>query len=288
MAQRSADVLVTVVDDGCVDDTADVVADFHPAGVQYARFAHSRGVAAARNAGVLATSRPFLAFLDGDDVLPPDRTAQLLAALKPSDAGYAYGVSRTFEHPNAPGTPPTTLMPGPAPGTLLIRRDAFTRVGMLNETIAYLSLSDWLLRAQEAGITGISLNATSASGGAAVRRSRSTCGRRQLGDQGRQLAGVDSRLVQLLGGGPGVDGLPHVRSGVIEPEVHAGHTVQCHDFVVDAVPDDSRGVGFQAGHGAPSGQVRTVSRTTGRWLRHPAGRMPARRYPPPGRWLTVR
>ena len=155
LAQQDVDVAVTVIDDGSQDNTAQVVAEFDHARVRYLRFETSRGLAAARNAGVQSTSRPFVSFLDADDVFPPDRTARLLEKLITSGADYAHGVSRTFQAPNAAGTGPTSLIPGPAPGALLIRRELFTRVGPLDETVRYLSLAHWLLRAQGAGAVGV-------------------------------------------------------------------------------------------------------------------------------------
>jgi glycosyltransferase involved in cell wall biosynthesis len=155
LAQQDCEVLVTVIDDGSTDNTAQVVAEFDQEGVRYLRFDTCRGVAAARNAGIASTTGPFIAFLDADDVLPPDRTAHLLEVLQTSGADYAYGVSRTFVTPHAAGTGPTTIIPGPAPGTLLIRREMFEKVGLLDETVDYLTVAHWLVQAQQAGATGV-------------------------------------------------------------------------------------------------------------------------------------
>jgi glycosyltransferase involved in cell wall biosynthesis len=156
LSQTEAQILVTVVDDGSSDGTADVVAQFDPSRVTYLRLEPSRGLAAARNAGLGATHQPFITFLDADDILPRDRTRRLMDLLRESDAGYAYGVSQTFADPKPPGSDPSTLVHGPGPGNTLMRRTLFDRFGFLDEGIAHLSLTDWLLRIQRAGVTGIS------------------------------------------------------------------------------------------------------------------------------------
>jgi glycosyltransferase involved in cell wall biosynthesis len=156
LAQVGADVLVTVVDDGSTDDTQDVTAHF---GVNTLHNAQPQGLGAARNRGLAATSRPYLAFLDADDHLPPGRTTQLLDALTQSpDAGYAFGVSRTFQDPNSPGSGPTTLIEGPAPGTVLFRRTCFAQVGPFDESVVHLNMAEWLLKARRMGIEGVSID----------------------------------------------------------------------------------------------------------------------------------
>jgi glycosyltransferase involved in cell wall biosynthesis len=155
LAQTGVDVVVTVVDDGSTDDTSAVVAGFDSADVRYVRFEYSRGTAAARNRGLADTCGQFVAFLDADDVWPPDRTLVLLKALESSGADYSHGVSRTFEDPNPPSCGPTTLVRGPAPGNTLLARTAMDAGGRFDEDATYLSFSSWLARAQAMGLRGI-------------------------------------------------------------------------------------------------------------------------------------
>jgi glycosyltransferase involved in cell wall biosynthesis len=65
---------VIVVDDGSSDDTADVAARF---GARVVRHPQNRGLAAARNTGLHATSHPWIAFLDSDDEWLPHHLAHL-------------------------------------------------------------------------------------------------------------------------------------------------------------------------------------------------------------------
>ncbi len=74
---------LVVTDDGSTDETADVVAGFAREVDFPVRFTTHRHeafqLARCRNEGVAASSAPYLLFVDGDCVLPPDYVAQHLA-----------------------------------------------------------------------------------------------------------------------------------------------------------------------------------------------------------------
>ena len=72
---------IVVVDDGSTDDMDGCVRTYEPKGVRFVR-TPNRGVNAARNTGASATSSPWLAFTDSDDVWLPrklERQMELLA-----------------------------------------------------------------------------------------------------------------------------------------------------------------------------------------------------------------
>ncbi len=74
LQQSYTDVEIIVVDDGSVDETPDVVAQFgHD--VRYIR-QRNRGVAGARNRAVEASRGELIAFLDGDDLWEPSKLAR--------------------------------------------------------------------------------------------------------------------------------------------------------------------------------------------------------------------
>jgi glycosyltransferase involved in cell wall biosynthesis len=80
LSQTAADRCeIVVVDDGGADNTADVVSGFDGR-VCYLRQANA-GPAAARNAGIRASSSEFIAFLDADDEWLPDKIERQLGAM---------------------------------------------------------------------------------------------------------------------------------------------------------------------------------------------------------------
>lgn len=78
LAQTHPPAEVVVVDDGSTDDTPAVVGRYGPP-VQLLRQAN-RGVAAARNAGIEASTSALVAFLDADDVWEPKKLEAQVAS----------------------------------------------------------------------------------------------------------------------------------------------------------------------------------------------------------------
>ena len=77
LEQDYPDVELIVVDDGSRDGTAAVVGSFGPA-AQYL-WQENRGVSAARNRGVAASTGEFIAFLDSDDLWLPHKVSEQVA-----------------------------------------------------------------------------------------------------------------------------------------------------------------------------------------------------------------
>ncbi len=78
---------VVVTDDGSEDETAQIVRDFArcaPFPVRFTTHPHKTfQLARCRNEGVLASAAPYLLFLDGDCLLPPNHVAEHLRARRP-------------------------------------------------------------------------------------------------------------------------------------------------------------------------------------------------------------
>ncbi len=82
LAQQEVDLEVVVVDDGSSDGTGPWLEEHHDPRLRVVRQDEPRGVAAARAAGVEATTTPYVAFCDDDDVWAPDKLARQFDALE--------------------------------------------------------------------------------------------------------------------------------------------------------------------------------------------------------------
>lgn len=158
---------VLLVDDGSTDRTAEVVTHSN---VRCFRYREPRGLNAARNTGVRMTSGPVIAFLDDDVELPPGWLRALVEGAERHPEADAFGgpIRARME-----GRAPTSCGREPPPITTLdlgtidveadmvwganlaIRRAAFDRLGLFDETISgHGDEEDWLraLRATDGRI----------------------------------------------------------------------------------------------------------------------------------------
>lgn len=82
LRQRDVDLQLIVVDDGSTDETGRAVERIDDERLQYLRHDISRGVSAARNAGIAHARGRWVAFLDDDDLWAPSKLADQLQALQ--------------------------------------------------------------------------------------------------------------------------------------------------------------------------------------------------------------
>jgi glycosyltransferase involved in cell wall biosynthesis len=115
---------IIVVDDGSTDESAKIAATFPLVQVF---FQEQAGIGPARNRGTQQASGDFLAFLDADDLWFDDKTARQRAAFRDSPALDAvFGQVEQFdEH----GIREADDVHFTIAGSMLIRREAFARVG---------------------------------------------------------------------------------------------------------------------------------------------------------------
>jgi glycosyltransferase involved in cell wall biosynthesis len=152
--QRHDPLDIIVVDDGSTDGTPELAAQLP--GIRCIR-QHHGGPAFARNAGIQEAQGEFLAFLDADDLWSENKLAAQLAVLRETPqvdlvAGqveefYEAGVSpieaRRRRHS---GDRAYTI------GALLVRRDVFLKVGLLNSALRFGEFMDWRSRARARGL----------------------------------------------------------------------------------------------------------------------------------------
>jgi glycosyltransferase involved in cell wall biosynthesis len=163
-SQTFDDWQILLVDDGSTDNTADVVAPFldrFGSKIRYIK-QENRGVAAARNTAMRASTSEFLALLDADDVWLPCRLSESLKVLaERPEVGLVYGLitvidpegrtGRTWtgnpKHSDGHIAPHIYMRKVELPClTITIRRRCIDEVGFFDETMRATEDRDLWLR----------------------------------------------------------------------------------------------------------------------------------------------
>ncbi len=153
---------IIVVDDGSTDNSDPAARRFGPP-VRYCSQTHA-GIGAARNRGTEVARGRYLAFLDADDLWTEDKLALQTAAFD-RDPGLhiALGHVRHFHSPDLPEAAkqkihcPPEAMPGYSCSTMLVTREAFSRVGPFEVGWQVGEFIDWYARARQTGLKSILL-----------------------------------------------------------------------------------------------------------------------------------
>ncbi len=145
-AQQHPRIEAIVVDDGSTDRSAEVASQFPF--VRCIRREHG-GIGAARNTGIQLARGTFLAFLDADDLWPESRLSQLLDqfANDPS-LQMASGRTEQFLDASAEVQAVPETNDGIVAGAVVIKMDAFKRIGLFNEQLKVGEWLDWHSRAK--------------------------------------------------------------------------------------------------------------------------------------------
>jgi glycosyltransferase involved in cell wall biosynthesis len=137
-----------VVDDGSTDaETLAVLRDVEAAGTRVIRQAN-QGLAAARNAGVLASRTPFFVPLDSDDKVAPDFVEKLISPLLADPSlGYSYSHVEFFGATSGiwacgPYDPRRLLVENLSVATAVVRRAAFDLVKGYSRDMVW-GFEDW-------------------------------------------------------------------------------------------------------------------------------------------------
>ena len=164
LAQTHEAVEIVVVDDGSDDDTEHVARAYGDR-IRFEHVEHG-GIGRARNRAVELSRGDFLAFLDADDRFLPTKLEHQLAALEfDPELDVVFGLIREFISPDVPPESQAAMRepasPSPFVGAnvMLIRREAFERVGSFATDIRVGEGLDWYARASEAGLKSLMLDA---------------------------------------------------------------------------------------------------------------------------------
>jgi len=143
-----------VVDDGSDDGSGEIAQHHQP----FVRYLHQPrgGIGAARNRALELAQGDYIAFLDADDRFPPERLERQMAAFDRDPTLEAvFGHVREFLSPDLDPTARARLRPAAErpgtnfPGAMLIKRDAFNRVGLFSTALKIGVSLDWGARASE-------------------------------------------------------------------------------------------------------------------------------------------
>ena len=144
---------IIVVDDGSTDGGRCLLSDYPDIHIICQP---NVGEAAARNRGIRESTQPLIAFLDQDDLwLRHKLTLQVRALETDPSVDIVFGQHRIFVEDDANWFRRDLLdqvLTAELPGALVIRRTAFTRIGLYREDVSLGSDIDWICRAHDAGI----------------------------------------------------------------------------------------------------------------------------------------
>ena len=162
LAQTRAPGEIIIVDDGSTDESAAIAMRFGPP-VRYA-FQPNSGAPAARNRGAELARGEFLSFLDADDTWVPRKLELQMACLEEdSQLDLVNGHVVAYISPDLGEDSrrrircPQGALPAPGPATMLIRSDAFFRVGLFDTACSVGESIDWYAKAMDLRLRSVML-----------------------------------------------------------------------------------------------------------------------------------
>ncbi|MFZ4555516.1 MAG: glycosyltransferase family 2 protein [Pseudanabaena sp.] len=150
--QTYANTELILVDDGSTDKSA-AIARSYP--VKY-HYQTNMGIGAARNAGISLATGDFFAFLDSDDIWTRDKLAKQMAAFEANpNLEAVFGYAQNFFSPELDAEFIAKIRCDDKPisstlsGAILIKRQAFLRIGMFDVNLKVGIDVAWAIRAME-------------------------------------------------------------------------------------------------------------------------------------------
>jgi len=155
-AQDFKDYEIIIVDDGSIDNTAEVVAIFGKR-IRYI-YKENGGSGSARNLGIRAAKCKYIAFLDADDLWTKDKLSLQMGMLQKSDLAWVYSDAYAFDGQNGKilfrlgqltrqrqgNVLENLLLDDFIPtSTVIVGRSIFATVGFFNESAQYRTQQDW-------------------------------------------------------------------------------------------------------------------------------------------------
>lgn len=150
LAQTYSPLEIIAVDDGSTDASARIAQSYGPP-VRYT-YRAMNSTAAARNLGAELARGDHLAFLDQDDVWLPGKLAVQMAQFESYPKLEAvFGEIEQFRDSGQPESPHPVSPPmqGYSPSVMLIKQDAFRRIGPFDTHLQVGEWVDWYVRASD-------------------------------------------------------------------------------------------------------------------------------------------
>lgn len=149
LKQTYAHLELIVVDDGSPDHTQDIVREFKDPRIRYIVHDENRGLSAARNTGICASTGEIIALLDGDDLFHPDKLATHVRFLKQHpEIGVTFNSRFELNHsartirdlwrPPPSATLSDLVLGFPfSPSDMVLRREWIFRVNLFDEAYRF-------------------------------------------------------------------------------------------------------------------------------------------------------
>lgn len=155
-------------DDGSTDNSRSIIESIqqqYPDRITLIMNEKNSGIAISRNNALAYAHGDFIAFMDADDIWLPNKIEIQMNALNADpDSDMSFTLMQCFLSPDIPESVkairhcPTEPTPGQTPGTTLIRRKSFEKVGLFNTEWRVGEFIDWLARARDLGLTFTHIN----------------------------------------------------------------------------------------------------------------------------------